>query len=146
MTLPCPFVYTRLLGFPVLFQGGPMAKKTSKPKAVAKSKPPAQSSKPKGGATSKRMTKSQIFAKLSEDTGLSKKQVNDFFEKLTNLIKSQVSAGSVGEIVLPPGLIKIKRTLKKARPARPGINPKTKEPITIAAQPERTVIKAFALK
>jgi nucleoid DNA-binding protein len=109
--------------------------------AVSKSKPAtAAKAKPK------RMTKAQIYTKLAEDTELTKKQITDVFEKLTNLIKSQISAGSVGEIVLPPGLLKIRRAIRPARDAREGTNPKTREKIIIPAQPEKIVIKARVLK
>ena len=79
-----------------------------------------------------KMTKSQTLAALAEETGLSKKEVVDFMEKLVNLAYRHVK--SDGEFTLP-GLGKL---VKKDRAARMGRNPATGEEIHIAA---KTVVK-----
>lgn len=117
--------------------------KPAKGAAVAKGKP---TGKGKAAVKPKRLTKAQIYTKLAEDTQLSKKQIMDVFEKLSNLIKSQISAGSAGEIVLPPGLLKIRRAVRAARPAREVTNPRTGEKKMADPQPEKTVVKVRVMK
>ncbi len=79
-----------------------------------------------------KMTKSQIVTSLSEKTGLSKKDVNGFFEELTALAYKEVK--KAGEFVLP-GFGKM---VKAKRKARMGVNPATGAKIKIAA---KTVVK-----
>lgn len=78
------------------------------------------------------MTKSQIVTTLSEKTGLSKKDVNGFFEELATLAYKETK--KVGEFVLP-GFGKM---VKAKRKARMGVNPATGAKIKIAA---KTVVK-----
>jgi nucleoid DNA-binding protein len=96
-------------------------------------------------AKAKPATKSATYQKLAEATGMTRKQVAAFFDELTTLIKNELGKKGPGVFNLP-GLIKIKRVEKKATPARQGKNPRTGEPMTIAAKPKRTVVKALALK
>ena len=93
----------------------------------------------------KSATKSAMFQELASKTGLSKKQIGGVFDALTGFIHQQVSKKGPGVVTLP-GLLKIKRVEKPATPARPGRNPSTGEPITIAAKPKRTVVKSLCLK
>jgi DNA-binding protein HU-beta len=79
-----------------------------------------------------KMTKSQIVTTLSEKTGLSKKDVNGFFEELAGLAYKETK--KVGEFVLP-GFGKM---VKAKRKARMGVNPATGAKIKIAA---KTVVK-----
>lgn len=90
-------------------------------------------------------TKTAMFQDLAEATGLSKKQVAEFFDQLTAYIKGQLSKKGPG-VVNVPGLLRIKKVEKPATKARMGRNPQTGEPITIKAKPKRTVVKAMALK
>ena len=90
-------------------------------------------------------TKNAMFQELAEKTGLSRKQVGEVFVALENFIKSQIGKKGPGVVAIP-GLLKIKRVEKPATKARQGRNPKTNEPITIAAKPKRTVAKALCLK
>ncbi len=91
-------------------------------------------------------TKTAMFQELATMTGMTKKQVAGFFEALIGYINAQIGKKGPGIVAAIPGLLKIKRVEKKASPARPGINPITKAPITIPAKPKRTVVKAQALK
>ena len=93
----------------------------------------------------KAATKSAMFQQLSEKTGLTRKQVTNVFDELTNYIKEQISKKGPGIFTLP-GLLKIKRVEKPATKARQGRNPQTGEMITIKAKPKRTVVKALPLK
>lgn len=97
-------------------------------------------------AKKKRLTKTQIITELSEQTELTKKQVSGVFDALSELVGKQlVGRGSPGEIVVP-GLLKLVTVKKPATKKREGINPFTKEPITIAAKPASKKVKATALK
>jgi nucleoid DNA-binding protein len=93
-----------------------------------------------------KMTKTQVIAALSEETELSKQDVARVFEALSALIAEQLAGrGGPGEVVIP-GLLKLKAVKKPATKEREGINPFTKEPITIAAKPASKKVKAIPLK
>ena len=93
-----------------------------------------------------KLTKTQVITALSEETELSKKDVARVFDALSALIAKQlVGRGGPGEMVIP-GLLKLKAVKKPATKEREGINPFTKEPITIAAKPASKKVKAIALK
>ena len=79
-----------------------------------------------------KMTKSQMLAALAEEVGMSKKEVQDFMDKLTELAYREVKGN--GEFVLP-GFGKF---VKVDRKERMGRNPATGETIKI---PAKTVVK-----
>ncbi|PIV51977.1 DNA-binding protein [Candidatus Falkowbacteria bacterium CG_4_9_14_3_um_filter_36_9] len=79
-----------------------------------------------------KMTKSQILASLAESTNLSKKDVDNLLENLTNLAYKEVK--SSGEFVVPG----IGKLVKVNRKARMGRNPATGASIQI---PAKTVVK-----
>lgn len=93
----------------------------------------------------KRLTKAQVITNIAEATDLDKKSVNAVFESLTELIRKQLGARGPGEFVIP-GLLKLRAVKKPATKDRPGINPFTKEPITIKGKPASKKIKVTALK
>ena len=74
------------------------------------------------------MTKAQLVAKLSEATGLSRKQIDD---TLTAMIDTVVKTVKKGESVKVSGLGIFR--LRKTK-ARMGRNPQTGEPIKIPAR------------
>jgi DNA-binding protein HU-beta len=78
-----------------------------------------------------KMTQTQIFAEMSNKTGINKKQVKDFMAALTDLAYREAKKG---EFVLP-GLGKL---VKQKRKARIGRNPATGQEIKI---PAKTVLK-----
>ncbi len=78
------------------------------------------------------MTKSQFLEALANQTGMSKKEVGGFMDKLSALAYSEVKKG--GEFVLP-GFGKL---VKMNRKARMGRNPATGAQISI---PAKTVVK-----
>lgn len=78
------------------------------------------------------MTKSQTMQYLAEKTGMTKKQVEEFFDILVELLYKETK--STGEFTIP-GVGKMK---KKHRNARTGRNPATGEEIQI---PAKTVLK-----
>ena len=79
-----------------------------------------------------KMTKSQVLAALAETTGLSKKEVGEFLEKMVELAYKEVKGS--GEFVVPG----IGKLVKVNRKARMGRNPATGEEIHI---PAKTVVK-----
>lgn len=78
----------------------------------------------------KAMTKSQILAKLAEETDLTKKQITAVVEGLVNLAYKQAKNGFT-----IPGMGKLVLVKRKARMGR---NPATGEAIKI---PAKTVLK-----
>jgi len=90
-----------------------------------------------------RMTKSEFVSAVAEKTGLSRKQASGALEAVQNIVANQLKGS--GEVTIP-GLIKLTLSEKPATPERPGINPFTKEPITIKAKPARKVVKARPIK
>lgn len=78
------------------------------------------------------MTKSQMLSALSESTGLSKKEVAEFMDKLVDMAYSEVK--SSGEFTIPG----VGKLVKVDRKARMGRNPATGETIKI---PAKTVVK-----
>lgn len=97
-------------------------------------------------AKKKKLTKTQVIAEISEQTELSKKNVAGVFDALSEVVAKQlVGRGSPGEVTIP-GLIKLKAVKKPATKEREGINPFTKEAITIAAKPASKKVKALPLK
>ena len=95
--------------------------------------------------TEKAMSKSEITAALSEDTGLTKAQIASLFDSLASLVGKNIGPAGPGIFTLP-GLLKIKVVRKAATPARTGINPFTKQETTFKAKPARNVVKLQALK
>lgn len=93
----------------------------------------------------KAMTKSALFQEISTATQLSKKQVTAVFDSLTEVIKAQLGKKGPGLFTVP-GLLKLRRVATKAKPARQGISPLTKQPIMIKAKPAGVSVRARALK
>jgi nucleoid DNA-binding protein len=85
-------------------------------------------------------TKSEILANLAESTGLSKKDIANVFEALTDQINRNLKKGSAGQFTIP-GLCKIVRVEKKAQPKRKGRNPATGEEIWLAPKAASTTVK-----
>ena len=94
---------------------------------------------------SKPATKSEILNALSEQTGLSKKDVSGLFDGLNSIIKRELSKKGPGVITIP-GVVKLKVVHKAAQPERVGINPFTKQEQVFKAKPARRVVKAQAVK
>jgi DNA-binding protein HU-beta len=84
-----------------------------------------------------KMTKSQILAAMADSTGLSKKQVGEFMDKMVELAYKEVKKNGV---FIVPGIGKM---VKINRPARQGRNPATGQTIQI---PAKTVVKFRLVK
>jgi nucleoid DNA-binding protein len=101
----------------------------------------------KASAVKEAMTKTAILAEISENTGLTRREVSAVFDELSSVIERHVKKRSVGQFTLP-GLLKIKTVKKPARPARKGVpNPfRPGELMDIAAKPATTKVKVLPLK
>ncbi len=122
------------------------AKKAAAPKAkVAKKEPRTLVTGPKNfEKVSKPRTKSQVLATLSDNTGLSKKEIGVVFSTLGELIGNDLKKGP-GTFTVP-GLMKVTVVRKPATKARKGTNPFTGEEMTFKAKPARNVVKVRPLK
>lgn len=114
------------------------------PKAKAKKEPRSAGTPKAFEKVSKVRTKSQILATLSEQTGLTKKEIGGIFESLGSLIGHDLTKGP-GTFTVP-GLMKVTVTKKPATKARKGTNPFTGEEMMFKAKPARNVVKVRALK
>ena len=92
----------------------------------------------------KPLSKSDLISKLAEENGkLSRKEVKSVLESLATIgYKEMKKTGTF----LVPGFAKFVVIKKPATKERKGINPFTKEPMTIKAKPARNVVKALPLK
>ena len=106
-----------------------------------------KSSVKKAAAIGEKFTKTAILTAISDDTGLSKKQVGSVLDGLTDLIERHLKKRGAGEFTLP-GLLKIKSVKRDARPARKNVpNPfKPGEFMDIAKKPATTRVKILPLK
>ena len=105
-------------------------------------------SKPhKAPAVQKKFTKTEILSTISENTSLSKKDVNAVLDELGIVIERHLKKRAVGEFTLP-GLLKIKSVNRPARPARKNVpNPfKPGEVMDVAQNPATTRVKVLPLK
>ena len=98
--------------------------------------------------TKKPPTKSEIYAKIVDDTGLTRKDVAAVFESLNGQIKKNLGGRGAPGVFTVPGLLKMRVVKKPARPARKGVpNPfKPGELMDVAAKPASKVVKVTALK
>ncbi len=108
-------------------------------KKVTRKKAPAAS------AAKKAKTKSQIFGLLSDETGLTRREVAAVFDGMAGIMKKELGSRGPGVFTVP-GLLKVKVVKKPATKARKGINPFTGEEMIFKAKPARKVVKAQPLK
>jgi nucleoid DNA-binding protein len=95
--------------------------------------------------TKKPMNKTEVLTALAEATTLTKQQVAGVFEELVKLIGKNLADDGPGVFSLSD-LLQIKVVRKPAVAEHPGINPFTKEPMTIKAKPAKNVVKLVPLK
>jgi len=96
-------------------------------------------------AAPKPPTKTEIFANIAEATGLTKKQVGEVFDALSDQIEQALGARGPQTFTIP-GLCKIVVQHKPATKEREGINPFTGEPTIFKAKPATNVVKVRPLK
>ncbi|MBL8764009.1 MAG: HU family DNA-binding protein [Phycisphaerae bacterium] len=95
--------------------------------------------------SSKIRSKSEVFRLISEHTELSRKQIANVFDTMTQVIAADLGKGGPARFNVP-GLMKITVVRKPATKARPGRNPFTGEEIMIKAKPARNVVRIRPLK
>jgi nucleoid DNA-binding protein len=96
-------------------------------------------------AAGKPRSKSQVIGEISQQTGLTRKEVSSVFETLSTMIKKDLGRRGPGLFTVP-GLMKIRVINKPATKARKGINPFTGEETIFKAKPARNIIKIRPLK
>ena len=118
-------------------------KKKAVRRAVTKAAAPVKTVK----AISNAYTKTQLYARIAEDTQLARKDIAKVFDSLGDVIHGHVKSRGVGEFKVP-GLLKIKVTKKPATKARKNVpNPfRPGEFMDVAAKPARKVVKILPLK
>ena len=92
-----------------------------------------------------KLSKSQMFEALAEDSGVTKSEVKKVWGSLERLIEASICARGYGQFTLP-GLMKVTTVRRPAIKARRGINPFTKEEIWFKAKPATTGVRIRALK
>ncbi|GIR14710.1 MAG: hypothetical protein CM15mP25_4650 [Gammaproteobacteria bacterium] len=80
-----------------------------------------------------KLTKSQVFDALAEDSGMAKSEVKKVWGSLERLIEASICDEGYGQFTLP-GLMKV-TTVRKPPSKRGGINPFTKEETWFKAKP-----------
>ncbi len=120
-----------------------VTKKKVAKKKVAKAAAPARTVKPVATAYSK----SQLYASITESTGVARKDVAAVFDALTDVIQGHVMNRGAGQFKIP-GLLNIKVNKKPATKARKNVpNPfRPGEFMDVAAKPARKVVKVLPLK
>ena len=122
-------------------------KKTVKKKTVRTTVKKIAAPEKKITAIKDAYTKTQLYAHISEDTGLVRKDVAKVFDSLGDVINGHIKSRGVGEFKVP-GLLKIKVNKKPATKARKNVpNPfRPGEFMDVAAKPARKVVKILPLK
>ena len=92
-----------------------------------------------------KLSKSQMFEALAEDSGVAKSEVKKVWGSLERLIEASICERGYGQFTLP-GLMKVTTVRRPAIKARRGINPFTKEEIWFKAKPASTGVRIRALK
>ena len=96
-------------------------------------------------------TKTQLFAQIAEETGLTRKQVASVFESLSNAAVANLKKGrgakkTPGNFTIP-GMLKItRRDIPKQPAVKNWTNPFTGEVGTKPAKPASTKVKVTVLK
>jgi nucleoid DNA-binding protein len=91
-------------------------------------------------------TKSEIFAQIADDTGLTRKDVAAVFDSLATQIKKSLGGRNGSGLFTIPGLCKMRVVKKPATKARMGRNPFTGQEMMFKAKPASKTVKVAALK
>lgn len=92
-----------------------------------------------------KLTKAALINAIADSIGeeVTRKQVKGIIESLGEIGTKELKKN--GEFTVP-GFAKFQVKVRKARPAREGINPRTGEKVKIPAKPATKVIKARPIK
>jgi nucleoid DNA-binding protein len=93
---------------------------------------------------SKPLTKNQLIAEIADKQGISKSTVKGVLSDLAEMARKQLVSDAATFTI--PGIVKLWAVKKPAQPARPGINPFTRQQITVAAKPASNKVKSSAVK
>lgn len=88
-------------------------------------------------------TKSEVIKQISNDTGLTRQQVDAVFDSLNICIRKSLRSKGLFTV---PGLMKMKVVKKPATKARKGVNPFTGETMTFKAKPASKRVRVLPLK
>ncbi len=122
-----------------------MATKT-KPKPTTRPMSKLDLKKPiKVGASSKPRSKGDVYSTIGQHAGIHRRDVASVFHAMAGMIKADLSKSGAG-VFSVPGLMRITVKRKPATKERQGINPFTKEPMTIKAKPARNVVRIRPLR
>lgn len=88
-------------------------------------------------------TKSEVLKHITEDTGLTRKQVVAVLDSLHEITRKSLRKHGLFSV---PGLVKLKVVKKPATKARKGINPFTGEEMMFKAKPASKNVRALPLK
>jgi nucleoid DNA-binding protein len=94
---------------------------------------------------SNKLTKAQMIVAIAETTSLDKKSVASVLDALGDLVKKELGPEGPGEVTVP-GLVKIKAKETPATQDREGLNPFTKQPMTIKGKPASRKLRAAPVK
>lgn len=100
----------------------------------------------KKSAIKEKQTKSQILTALSEETGLTKKDVQAVLAATKDLAARHLAARGSGEMTIPEVGVKLRRVKKAARKAGMARNPFTGEMVKVEAKPASLSVRATAMK
>jgi nucleoid DNA-binding protein len=114
-------------------------------KAAPKAAPTAAAAPAEKKTTAKPATKGEVFSKLAETSGLTKKQISALFDSLSELIRNELGKKGPGLFVIP-GLLKLKVDRKPAKKAGERMDPFTKQMKMFPAKPAHNVVRARPLK
>jgi nucleoid DNA-binding protein len=90
-------------------------------------------------------TKARLFATISEETGLSKRDVAAVFDAFVRILHRHLKKRGAGEMNFL-GLAKFKVSTRKASKARKMIHPVTGEEVEVPAKPAHRIVRIRALK
>jgi nucleoid DNA-binding protein len=85
------------------------------------------------------LKKVEFIDALAEASDVKKKDVTCVLDELAVLIGKQLN--TAGEITIP-GIVKLKKARRAAKPSRPGRNPGTGEKLTLKAKPAYNTVTA----
>jgi nucleoid DNA-binding protein len=116
------------------------ARKTAKKAATKKAAPAYKFAK-----ADKPRSKSEVVRLISEQTDMTRQQVNSVFDCMGAMIAKDLGKTGPGAFNVP-GLMKVTVKQKPATKARKGINPFTGEEMMFKAKPASRVVKIRPLK
>ena len=91
----------------------------------------------------KTLSKSEFLTRVAESTGQTKSVVESILQSIYDLTVAEIKTDVT---VCIPGLVRIKVVNKPATPERQGVNPFSKETVTIAAKAASKKIKVIPVK